>query len=175
MRVKHEELQVRISRRTLWVGRKAYPLQHITRVEPIEIKIRRWEMAKTYLRQGGGWLGVGFVGLLVLSCLGNAVPPSATWACLLATFAGLVVITVRLIRGLTLPTLHGLCIGTADAAQRALVSTRQALIEDLADRVVNAIDNPALEFALTVDHIDIQYGNRYGGDHIQNGDKVVNT
>ncbi len=173
MRVKHKDIEFRISRRTLWVGMQAYPLQNVTRVQAVEHSPNRGRMVRGYLRQAGAWVGLGVAGLVVLGCLGDAVPPAVSVTYAAAVCLVLAVHTVRLIRGLTLPNLHILSVATAGSANAALVSTDQKLIHDLTHRIVDAIDNPAMEYAIKVDHMDIVYGDKYGGDRVQ-GDKVIN-
>ena len=177
MRIKHEFVDFRISRRILWVGMQAYPLQQVTRVQPVEVKPHRGRIAKTYGRRAGATLGLGSVVLLLLSCLGEAVPPSASVVAGLLTLAVLAFHTVRLVRRLTRPPLHILSVSTAGSPRAALVSTDRQLIHDLTFRVVDAIDNPAAEFQIQVEHLEIVNGDKvagdkYGGDHVEQ-DKIV--
>lgn len=172
MRIKHEFVDFRISRRTLWVGMQAYPLQQVTRVRPIEVKPRPGRIVATYGRRAGATLGLGMVVLLFLSCLGGTAPPSSTVIVCLLTLAALAVHTARLIHGLTRPALHILSVSTAGSPRAALVSTDRQLIHDLTFRVVDAIDNPAAEFQIQVEHLEFTAGDRYGGDHVER-DKIV--
>lgn len=178
MKVKHKDIEFRISRRTLWIGVRAFPLHMIASVEPVEIKLRRGRIVSGYLRQAGSWIGLGFVGLLILGCLGDAVPTAVTGAFVVVVLGALTFHTVLLIRNLNLPSLHILSVTTAGRAHAALVSTDKNLIDGLARRVVYAIDNPAMEYAIRVEHLeiaqgDIVHGNRYGGHHIE-GDQINN-
>lgn len=172
MRVKHQHIDFKISRRTLWVGMQAYPLHMITRVRPIEIIPNRTRMATTYAKRMGATVGLGALGMLFLGCLGTSAPP-ALWAALVVLVLGLLVVhTVRLVRRLKLAHLYILSVDTAGTAHAALVSTDKSLIYDLTHRVVDAIDNPALEFAIKVDHLDIVQGDKILGDKFS-GDKVA--
>jgi hypothetical protein len=60
-----KDVEVRISRRTLWVDTQAYPLGNVTRVRPLEIRPRRRVIVTAYLRQAGACLLLGVVGLAV--------------------------------------------------------------------------------------------------------------
>jgi hypothetical protein len=53
-----------------------------------------------------------------------------------------------------------------------VVSTHAQQIRDLAQHVVDAIDNPAMEYAVHIDHIDIVHGDKVDGDKID-GDKII--
>lgn len=177
MKVKHKYIEFRISRRTLWVGERAFPLHMIASVQPVEYKPMRGRFVSDYARQAGGWVGIGLVGLLILGCLGDNVPTVVTGAFVLVVLGSLTFHTVLLIRNLNLPNFHVLRVTTAGTAHAALVSTNKALIDDLVQRVVYAIDNPALEYAIRVDHLEVQGdmvgGSKYGGDHIE-GNQVNN-
>jgi hypothetical protein len=177
MRAKHKNVDVRISRRVLWVDEQAYPLAQVTRVQPIELTPNRRRMALAYGRKAGATVGLGMVGLVILSCLGEAAPPAAWVVLAVAILAMLTPHTVRLVRGLTRPALHVLSVATAGTPHAALASTDKELIQDLAHRVVDAIDNPSAEFEIRVDHIDIVHGDKvdggkYGGDRVE-GDKIL--
>jgi len=172
MRVKHKDVDFRISRRTLWIGMKAYPLHNVTRVQPLEYSVNHGWTVTTYLRQAGAWIGLGLVGLVILGCIGDTLPAAVSVAYVVVVLGMLTVHTVRLVRRLTFPRLYALSVATAGTPHAALVSTDKNLIYDLAHRVVDAIDNPAMEFAIRVDHIDIVHGDKYGGDKVE-GDKIV--
>lgn len=177
MRVKRKDIDVRISRRTLWVDMQAYPLPQITRVRPIELKPNRRAMALRYGRQAAATIGLGAVGLTFLSCLGEAVPPATTVVFTVAVLAVLVVPTGRLVRHLTMPRLWVLSVATSGSPHAAVVSPNKQQIYDLTYRIVEAIDNPSAEFEIKVDHVEIVHGDKvggdkYGGDNVH-GDKIL--
>jgi hypothetical protein len=172
MRVNHQDVEFRISRRTLWVGMQAYPLQMVTRVWPVEYSVNRSRLVLGYTRRVAAWVGLAVTGLLLLGCLGKAVPPAAFVAYAVVILGMITWYTVRLVRDLTFPTLHILRVATAGTARAALVSTDKDLIYDLIHRVVDAIDNPAIEYAVRVDNIEIISGDKYEGDRVE-GDKII--
>jgi uncharacterized protein DUF6232 len=167
-------VEFRISRRMLWVDLEAYPLQMITRVRPIEITPNRPKILGGYARRAAALLGLATLGLVFLSCAGAAVPNwlvGVVAAVLLGAFA---VQTADAVRLLTRPALYVLSVATAGTARAALVSEDRNLIHDLTRRVAEAIDNPAMEYAIHVDHIegDLVAGDKYQGDRVD-GDKLV--
>jgi hypothetical protein len=177
MRVKHKDVDVRISRRTLWVDLQAYPLSQVTRVQPLEFTPNRRRMVLTYGRKAMATAGLGVVGLIFLGCLGEAVPPAASVVFAAVMLAIFVAHIVRLVRGLTRPTLYVLSVATAGSPHAAVVSTDKALIHNLSRWVVDAIDNPSAEFEIRVDHIEIVqgdkvHGDKFGGDRVD-GDKIL--
>ncbi|MBB5874667.1 hypothetical protein F4553_008119 [Allocatelliglobosispora scoriae] len=177
MGVKHSEIEFRISRRTMWVGDQAYPLQGITRVRPIDVKPRRGRMVGRYARKAGAWVGLGVLGLLVIGCAGDSLPPVVPAAFALLVLGALAYHTVQLLRGLTLPPLYILSVATSGTAQAALVSTNREQIHELTHRVVDAIDNPTMEYAIRVDHIEIHgdnvHGHKFDGDYVNGGKTLV--
>ncbi len=172
MKVRHSHIDFRISRRTLWVGSKAYPLHMITLVEPLELTPNRKRMAVAYVKQAGATFGLGLAGLVVLSCAGTSASPTVWGIFVLVVFGLLAMQTVQLVRGLSLASLYILKIRTAGTAHAALVSRDQKLIFELTHRVVDAIDNPKAEFEIRVDHLDIVHGDKVFGDKVL-GDKVL--
>jgi hypothetical protein len=171
-----KDVEVRISRRTLWVDTQAYPLGHVTRVRPLEIKPRRGVMVAAYLRQVGACLLLGLVGLAVLGCMGTALPSVVITIYELLVLAAWVGLTLRLVRQLTTDTLYVLSISTSGTPTAAVASWDRGVIFDLANRVVAAIDDPGLEYAIHVEHVEIKgdavFGDKSGGDSVF-GDKFV--
>jgi hypothetical protein len=172
MKVKHEEITFRISRRILWVGSTAYPLQHVSSVRSIEVVPRRGRMLTAYGRRAGATLVVGLAGLTMLACLGRAVPSMLAVLFTIAVLGVLAWHTVDLVRWLRRGRLYVLRVSVAGSQHRALVSQDRELIDDLSRRVVDAIDNPAAEFQISVENLEIVSGNKYGGHHII-GDQYV--
>ncbi|MEV6846715.1 DUF6232 family protein [Actinoplanes sp. NPDC051411] len=171
---KHNGVEVRISRRTMWVGEKVYPLQAVSSVEPLEIVPRRGRIVARYLRKAGAWLGLGILGLMVVSCAGNTLPPSVVTVYELGVLAGLVASTVHVIRRLARSTLYILSIYAAGRPQEVVASWDKNQVFQLRDQVVAAIDDPSVNYAVHIDHVDgdfhlgDQYGDRFTGNKIVN-------
>ena len=173
MGIKHIGVDVRINRRTMWVGSKVYPLAHVTRVEPFEIVPRRGRILTAYGRKAGSWLALGLLGLLALACAGDAVPPLVTVAYGLVVLGVLAGCTVQIIRRLTTVTLYVLRISTSGSPHEVVASWDQDEILSLRDQVVAAIDDPEVSYAVHIDHIDVTgdavFGDKTGD--IIGGDK----
>ena len=168
--IRRKDVEVRISRRTLWVDTTAYPLAHVTKIQPLEVTVKRGRLLFTYLKDTGSWLVLGVIGLVVLGCLGTSVPAEVTTGYGVVLLVALIVITIRLIRRLSFGTLHVLSIGIAGTQRAAVLSRDGAVISRLAQRVVDAIDDPALEYAIHIENIevagDMVNGPKVGGDVI---------
>lgn len=174
MRTRHRDVEFRISRRMLWVDMEAFPLHMVTRVRPIEITPNRPKIFIAYARKAAALIGLGVLGLLLLSCVGSAVPNWLTGVVATVLAVAFLAQTTRAIRLLTRPALYVLSVATAGTARAALVSEKRDLIYDLTERVAEAIDNPAMEYAIHVEHIegDLVTGDKYSGDRVD-GDKLV--
>ncbi|GIF03922.1 DUF6232 family protein [Actinoplanes siamensis] len=174
MAIKHVGVEVRISRRTMWVGAKVYPLKHVTRVEPLEIVPRRGRIVVRYGRQAGSWAALGLLGLMVLACAGNTVPTAAVTVYELAVLGALIAVTIRLIDRLTMSTLHVLSIASAGGLHEVVASWDREQIHTLMDQVVAAIDDPEVSYAVHIEHIDatgdVVFGDK--GDRILDGGKT---
>lgn len=178
MRITRKDIEFRISRRTLWIDDHAYPLAGVTRLRRDELKPNRSRMLMRYGRQVAACLGLGAMALVLLGCLGQAVP-SAVYLVLALLVLGFVLArTVRLARHLSLPRMYVLSIATAGSNHEAVISTDKNLIDDLIHRVVDAIDNPALEYMIKIDNLEIThgdkvFGSKYEGDDVH-GSKILN-
>ena len=172
--IKRKDVEVRISRRTLWVDATAYPLAHVTKIQPLEVKLRRGRMLYAYARETGAWVGLGVAGFVLLGCLGDAVPKEITTVYGVVLLAVLLAVTVRLVRRLSFGTLHVLSIGIAGKQQAAVASKDKQVVTRLAQRVVEAIDDPSMEYAIHIENIeysgDVIHGDQHKGDVIF-GDK----
>lgn len=125
-----------------------------------------------FVKKAARWTGLGLLGLLGLACIGESAPVGAYVVLALVVFGVLTWHTVRLVRALAEPNLYAIFIETA-APHMALVTTNEPLIQDLIQRVAEAIDNPAMEYAKQVDIIlgDKHIGDKFGGDHVR-GNKI---
>jgi Family of unknown function (DUF6232) len=177
VRVRHKTVEARITGRMLWVEDHAYPIQHITSVRPREFRPRRQRMIWTFLRRVAALAGLGVVGLIGLGCLGDTLPAYASTVFAVLVLGVVGFHTIRLIRLLRMPSVYVLSIATAGATTAVVASTNAQQIRDLAQHVVVAIDNPAMDYVIHVDHIDIVHGDKIEGDKIMGDfvehDKIV--
>jgi hypothetical protein len=171
--IKRKDVEVRISRRTLWVDATAYPLAHVTKIMPLEVKVRRGRVFVAYVRETGAWLGLGFAGLVLLGCLRSSVPAEVFTGYAIVLAVALVAVTVRLVRRLSFGTFHVLSIGIAGTQQAAVASRDKQVISRLAQRVIEAIDDPAMEYAIHIENFELN-GDMVGGDQ-HRGDVVFGS
>jgi hypothetical protein len=153
-------VNVRISKRVLWVGTEAYPLQNIARAQAVKVTPKNPWTGKS--RAVGGCLG--FIAFLILVSLGAAMH-SAGAVLLVAAIIVAAIIAV-LARRKKQPY-YALIIETSGNPRRALVSTDGAKVGNLVQEIMGAIDNPEAEFQTVVHNV------QYGDNFMQVGDRNV--
>jgi Family of unknown function (DUF6232) len=159
---KREFIDVRVSRRILWVGAEAYPLQNIARAQTIEIMPSRGAAIGRYVMVIVLWLILG--GVVALAIHAVAV---------LVVLALIVVSTIRLIKVLSRRTFYALVIETAGTPRTALVSPDKNQIVGIVRVIMDAIDNPQVEYHTTVEnHIKNHIGDKIKVSGSQNVGKV---
>lgn len=142
---KREVLEVRVSRRILWIGAAAYPLHNIARAQTVEIRPDRAGSVRSYLGQVVVWLGLGFAGAMLLGDQGALAAYVAV---------GLVAIsTIRLGFALSARSYYALLIETSGSPQTALVTADRRQVTTIVQQTMEAIDNPSAEFHTQVNHV----------------------
>ncbi len=154
---KREVINVRVSRRILWVGAEAYPLHNIARATTVRIRPRRMDAL-------GQFLGYG----LILVIVSGVILSAASHGELADADAGVVsdlvllldcvlgfVLVARLVSVLVTPVYHALVIETAGTPYTALVSTDKSVVSRLVFQIMDAIDNPEAEFQIQVENYHI--------------------
>jgi len=158
--LRREITTVQVSRRILWVGGEAYPLQNIARARTVQVTPRRgamlWSFAKTTLF-------CGVVGLAATIALDYVDPPVDEYRIRRAITAAVTTLVlfnaIRLVAGLVRRTRYALVIETAGNPRTALVTRDRHIVEQLVHQIMAAIDNPDAEFS-------IQVTNYHFGDNI---------
>jgi hypothetical protein len=165
-----ELTEVSVSRRILWIGAEAYPLQNIARAQAIELPPPRGAAIRHYL---------GVVIFCVILGVGSAVAatkvatiatvPSAALSALhgveIVAVALIVISTIRLVVKLSARTLYALVIETAGTPFAALASAERNTVIDLVKKIMDAIDNPQADWNLKVENVHV-------GDVIHDGDMI---
>lgn len=153
-------VNVRISKRVLWVGSEAYPLQNIARAQAVKVTPKSPWTGKS--RAVGGCLG--FIAFWIVVALGAAM--HSVGAVLFVAAVIVVVIIVVLAQRKKQPY-YALIIETSGNPRRALVSTDRAKVNKLVQEIMDAIDDPKAEFQTVVQHV------QYGDNFMQVGDRNV--
>jgi hypothetical protein len=163
--VKRELINVRVSRRVLWVGAQAYPLHNIARAQTIRLEPRRGLAFWRWLRAIALWVILG-IGAVVVAGFGGATTVDDLIGLVASVVLTLVLIsTVRLILALSTRTHFALVIETAGTPHTAVVSPDENLMTKLVFMIMDAIDNPAADFQMAVENFHLgdkitQFGNQ---------------
>ncbi|HEY3873279.1 MAG TPA: DUF6232 family protein [Actinocrinis sp.] len=158
----HEQINVVVSKRVLWIGGEAYPLSNIARAQAL--RLTNAGRGKTVWRNA-----LGIVGWLVLWGIASAIIGSGVGVAVAALVAVALIIrnVLRIIRELTKPDLFALVLETSGAPHRALVTDDGDLVVRLVRQIMDAIDNPEAFFEMHVN----QY--HYGDNLTQVGDHNI--
>ncbi|MFG2995850.1 DUF6232 family protein [Streptomyces sp. NPDC048340] len=150
---RHEIIDVRVSRRVLWIGAEAYPLNNIARATTVRIDADR--------KAAVGRFASAIVALAVVTVIaqwaiqegltGDYEQVSGRVAVLVLLALALVAIG-RLVVALVRRTFYALVIETAGSPRTALVSIDRAEVHDLVHRIMESIDNPHADFELKIDN-----------------------
>ena len=134
MSITHTPIEVRLDKGSLRIGDDEYPLHTITRVTTAETGPVRGPVVRRYAITTTSWLFPATVA--------SAMTPKAVSALITITaLTWFAITTSHLVRYLRTPQ-HELIIETADARHRALASTDRKPIEDLAFRILDALNQP---------------------------------
>lgn len=160
MSVRREAIDVRVSQRILWFGSEAYPLHNITRTNTLKREPNRGAAIRRFVISSLLWLfGAGL--------MTGVAPGVVGILAFVGVLALIAVKAVRLVDYLNL-TLYELLIETAAGSHRGLVTNNSNVVSDLAIRITDAINNPAVEFQMRVENFQIgdninMYGNQNTG------------
>jgi hypothetical protein len=179
---KSELIRVRVSRRILWVGAEAYPLQNIARARAIELPPPRGAAVRHYLGAVVFFVILGVGAAVATTRLDTVATVSssalnALHGVMIVAGALIIISTIRLSIKLSARTLYALVIETAGTPFAALISTAKDTVIDLVHMIMDAIDNPQAEWNLMVENVHIGdkvSGDKFGGDKF-GGDKISVT
>lgn len=174
--MKREPITVGVSRRILWIGAAAYPLQNIARAQTFEIMPNRARATMHYLLQVVLWLTLGVGGQAALERSDLSSSDAGNLAGLTYTVLAvlLIISTVRWLLTLFRRPLYAMVIETAGSPQTALVSTSEAEVSSLVRQTMDAIDDPGAHFNYTVHNIT-SVGEQYNISGRQNIGKRVSS
>ena len=159
--------EVQVSKRVLWIGRDAYPLQNIARAQVRVVYPKKGSSVKNFLKSIAKWIGLGILAAIVLAVAN--VPDASTYA-LIGVLALTAISTITLARALEAErkkqAYYLLMIQTAGDPQTLLASTNRSFIEGLINTIMDAIDDASVEYhEWMINYGDIvsQYGNNNTG------------
>ncbi|SRR6266568_2767961 len=141
--MKREALTVGVSRRILWIGSAAYPLQNIARAQTIEIVPNRVRAIGRYILQVVLWLalGAGATAALDRAEIPGSDAENLTRLAYYVVAALLAISSVKLLMTLVRRTLYAMVIETAGSPQTALVSTSRTEVTSIVRQTMKFFGN----------------------------------
>jgi hypothetical protein len=146
-------IDVRISRKVLWIGSEAYPVQNISRAKTIGLIPDRnaaWNRFMTVV-VFSVILGTAAAVAMKLAPRLSTVQKSdalrvAAVGMLLLALGLFIISIIRLRRVLLAPTYYALAIDSSGITYKTLVSLDGNQLKELARQIMKAIDDPQIEF-----------------------------
>lgn len=164
-------VDLRVSKRLLWVGDAYYPLQNVARVYTLTIHPRRKDAVVTFVKRLL-LLGMATVFLLLLAATSGGFGSrgddsgGVTALVVIAASAALVYSLVEMLRVLSAPPHFVLAVETTGPSTAVVTSPDADQLRGLAHQIAHAIENPAAEFTVRVDTIAISPKHYYFGDNV---------
>ncbi|MFC5912662.1 DUF6232 family protein [Streptomyces pulveraceus] len=162
-------IDLRVSKRLLWVGGAAYPLQNIARVYTLTIHPRRKEAIVRFCKSVAITLAVA-IALTILGAVtamgSEDVGGGIVTFVWYVTVAGLVYFLVELISVLSAQSHYVLAVETSGPSTAVVTSANREHLNQLVGYIAHAIENPEAEFQVKVESITISPRNYYFGDNV---------
>jgi uncharacterized protein DUF6232 len=154
---KQETIQVQVNDRVLWIGSDAYPVNNISRTRNRELTVKRKPAWGKFWKSILKWLAVAIVATIGVEAIHFRSATSIIWLVLLVIF---IIDVIRLLVGLSKKdqVYYALVIETSGASQTPLVTKNQAIIYEIMDQVMRAINGEAVRF---VQQVSVVTGNQY--------------
>lgn len=163
-------VDLRTSKRLLWVGGAAYPLQNITRVYTFLLTPRRGEATVLFLKRVGIVLSVAFALVILNGIPGFAGDEESSQTITRLVWFGAVVSLVYcagdLGAVLTSASHWVLAVETSGASTALVTSKSTQHLNELVGQVVNWIENPEVEFQVKAETLLINPSNYHFGDNV---------
>ncbi|MFF2958153.1 DUF6232 family protein [Streptomyces sp. NPDC057963] len=166
-------VDLRVSRRLLWVGEAAYPLHNITRVHTFVLRPKRMEAFTSFLK----WLGITFVAFILLqnSTYDDSSANGSSGALLLPAVAVAIGLVVHLVKELSASSEHVLAVETSSTSTALVTLPNPDQLRQLVVYLVNAIENPEAEFQVRVERVLVNPKNYHFGDNVNMYGGLSNT
>lgn len=164
------DVELRVSKRLLWVGQAAYPLRNIARVYTFTLHPKRKEAVIRFLTRTGITLAVA-IGLSIIGSVTFLASESTGSGLLtfvwLASGAALIYFLVDMLSVVTAQSHYVLAIETAGPSTAMVTSRNPQHLDQLVGYVAGALENPDTEFQVTVERLTINSPTNYHfGDNV---------
>lgn len=161
------DTEVQVTRRVLWVGGDAYPLQNIARAQVRTLYPRRGMPVRDFLKGILRWLAFAVVAVIALTLIG--LRDAATYVFLVLVILVLVSV-VKLIHAISSERekkeYYLLVLQTSGDPRTLLASTDRDQIYELVQTIMAAIDDAAVSYHNWISNYYGDVIRQYGNDNI---------
>ncbi|MGW0204923.1 DUF6232 family protein [Streptomyces sp. NPDC003233] len=167
-------VDLRVSKRILWIGAAVYPLHNIARVYTFVMRPKRKEAVLRFLRYTAVTMIVGFLAMLpglLASINGGGVDGNSgaagyvVFVWIVAALAEIYFL-IEMVGILTAAPQHVLAIETSGASTALVTSQNAQYLDQVVGQISYAIDHPDVEFKVTVESLTVSPKNYYFGDNV---------
>ncbi|MFG2094471.1 DUF6232 family protein [Streptomyces sp. NPDC048612] len=164
-------VDLRVSKRLLWVGDAYYPLQNVARVYTLTIHPRRKDAVVLFVKRLL-LLGLATVLLVLLTATSGGFGGSSsdsggvTALVVIAAGAALVYSLVEMLKVLGAAPHFVLAVETTGSSTAVVTSPDADQLRRLAHQIAHAIENPEAEFVVRVNTVEISPKHYYFGDNV---------
>jgi Family of unknown function (DUF6232) len=150
-------IEVQVKDRVLWIGPDAYPVNNISRTQSRQLTFKRQPPWGKFWKSILKWLALAVVVSIVAGALHLGAVAGVIW---LAMLVILVIYGARLFSDLSKKDeiYYALVIETSGASRTPLVTRNQAVVNEIIDQVMRAINGEAVRF---VQQVSVVSGNQY--------------
>jgi hypothetical protein len=163
------DVELRVDKRLLWVGRAAYPLANITRVYTYTLHPRKMEATVRFFKSVGIILSIAFA-LTILGAVTSLGSESAGGGIItfvwIASLVALLYCVGELISVLSAQSYYVLAAETSGPSMAVVTSSNPGHLDQLVGYIVNAIENPEAEFQVKVESITVSPKHYHFGDNV---------
>ncbi|MEW9518576.1 DUF6232 family protein [Streptomyces tubercidicus] len=164
-------VELRVSKRLLWIDDAYYPLQNVARVYTLTIHPRRNDAVVLFVKRLL-LLGLAIVLLVLLSAIGGGFRSSdsdsdgLTALVVIAAGAALVYSLVEMLKVLSAAAHFVLAVETTGSSTAVVTSPDRDRLRQLAHQIAHAIENPEAEFVVRVNTVSVSPRHYYFGDNV---------
>ncbi|WP_246094527.1 DUF6232 family protein [Streptomyces griseofuscus] len=166
-------LDLRVSKRILWIGRAVYPLANIARVYSFMLRPRRKEAVLRFLRYSAGTIAIAMLVMLPsLPALALGGSDGQSGAAGYVVFVWLLAVGAEIffladmIGVLAASPQFVLAVETSGASTALVTSPDPRYLDQLVEQLSYAIEHPDTEFRVTVQSLTVSPKNYYFGDNV---------
>lgn len=154
---KQETIEVQVKDRVLWIGSDAYPVNNISRTQMRELTFKRKPAWGRFWKSILKWLAIAIVATIGAAALHFRAAINIIWLVMLAIF---IIDVIRLLVDLSKKdqVYYALVIETSGASRTPIVTRDSAIIYEIIDQVMRAINGEAVRF---VQQVSVVTGSQY--------------